>query len=233
MRPHLSYANVMSSIAVFAALGGVGYAALELPRNSVTTREVKNRSLLAKDFKRGQLPRGATGPQGAQGPAGPKGDPGAAGPAGPTGPAGATGSRGVSAYETIPSGTTIVGMAHLDYAEAANSATDFIISVPLGGVAPSDLTDANVNFADNGTFNAKTTDEDATCTGSFNAPSAPAGKVCLYLDAVESGTENNTLTGTQVNSEAARRRAFLVRWNDASDGNVDAFIIAAWAYTAP
>ena len=43
--------------------------------------KVKDRSLLAKDFKSGQLPRGAQGARGAVGPAG---------PAGPAGPSGAT-----------------------------------------------------------------------------------------------------------------------------------------------
>ena len=62
-----SPAMVVAMIALFAALAGTSYAALA--RNSVGTLQVKDRSLLAKDFKTG--------------PAGP------AGPAGPTGPAGA------------------------------------------------------------------------------------------------------------------------------------------------
>ena len=54
-----SPAMVVAIIALVFALGGGAYAALKLPRNSVTTREVKDRSLLAKDFKKGQLPAGA------------------------------------------------------------------------------------------------------------------------------------------------------------------------------
>lgn len=63
-------------LALFIALGGTSYAALKLPAGSVTSREVKNRSLLAVDFKRGQLPRGAQGRVGPVGPAGPQGPPG-------------------------------------------------------------------------------------------------------------------------------------------------------------
>lgn len=73
-------------IAIFIALGGTAYAAT-LPRNSVgtaqlkenavVTKKVKDRSLLARDFKRGQLPRGVQGETGPAGPAGP-----ATGPAG-------------------------------------------------------------------------------------------------------------------------------------------------------
>src|SRR5438874_13623250 len=77
-----SPATVVAGIALAIALGGTGYAAVNaLPRNSVTSVQVKDRSLLAKDFKLGQIPRGPAGPAGADGPAGP------AGPAGPPGPA--------------------------------------------------------------------------------------------------------------------------------------------------
>lgn len=60
-------------LALFFALAGTSYAAWKLPAGSVTSREVKDHSLLARDFKAGQLPRGATGPEGAQGPQGPAG----------------------------------------------------------------------------------------------------------------------------------------------------------------
>jgi hypothetical protein len=74
----MRYANVTSSLALFVALGGTGYAALKLPKNSVHAKqiaagavrsaEVKNHSLKPVDF--------ATLPQG---PKGDKGDPGAPG----------------------------------------------------------------------------------------------------------------------------------------------------------
>jgi hypothetical protein len=91
LRP--SPALVVACIALAVALGGTSYAAITLPKNSVGTRQlkknavtspkVKNRSLLAVDFKAGQLPRGAQGIQGIQGIQGPIGPPGPA-----TGPAG-------------------------------------------------------------------------------------------------------------------------------------------------
>ena len=53
-----SPALVIASVALFIALGGTGYAVTRLPANSVTTRQVVNHSLLAVDFKRGQIPAG-------------------------------------------------------------------------------------------------------------------------------------------------------------------------------
>src|SRR5580765_2254495 len=79
-----SPAMVIACVALLLVLGGTGYAAVQaLPANSVTTVQVKNGSLLSRDFKAGQLPRGARGPVGPVGPAGP------AGPAGPSGSSGA------------------------------------------------------------------------------------------------------------------------------------------------
>jgi hypothetical protein len=59
----------LSSVALAVALLGatpLGHAALALalPANSVGTTQVRDRSLLAKDFRRGQLPRGEQGPPG-------------------------------------------------------------------------------------------------------------------------------------------------------------------------
>jgi hypothetical protein len=92
--PGLTYANVMATIAVFLALGGASYAALQLPAHSVGTRQLKpdavtsskvhNRSLRAIDFARGQLPAGARGLTGATGRDGTNGRDGTTGPPGPT-----------------------------------------------------------------------------------------------------------------------------------------------------
>jgi hypothetical protein len=76
----------LAFLALFIALSGTAYAATlprnsvgtaQLKRNAVTSKKVKDRSLLAKDFKRGQLPAGARGAQGPQGIQGPQGAPGA------------------------------------------------------------------------------------------------------------------------------------------------------------
>jgi hypothetical protein len=65
LRPHLSYANVLSTIAVFVALGGGAYAATQLPANSVgttqlkngaaTSRKIKDHTIVRKDVASGQF----------------------------------------------------------------------------------------------------------------------------------------------------------------------------------
>jgi hypothetical protein len=92
-----SPAMVVACLALLVALGGTGYAAVQaLPRNSVTTVQVKDHSLLARDFKAGQLPRGPQGPAGQAGPTG---------PAGPQGPAGPSGSANVKWALVRPNGS--------------------------------------------------------------------------------------------------------------------------------
>src|SRR5215213_11792459 len=86
-------------VALVVALGGVSHAAGVLPKNSVGTAQlqtkavtasklhknavsaakVKDATLLAADFKPGQLPAGPRGPKGDPGAQGPKGDAGAPG----------------------------------------------------------------------------------------------------------------------------------------------------------
>lgn len=120
IRTSLTYANVMATVAVFLALGGGAYAATQLPKNSVGTKQIKNNAvnsakvkdgtLLAKDFRAGQL---RSGPQGARGPQGLRGQTGQTGPPGQTGPTGAPGQTG----QTGPAGPTA--------SASASSGTDF------------------------------------------------------------------------------------------------------------
>jgi hypothetical protein len=51
IRPRLTYANVMSSIAVFVVLGGGAYAATALPNNSVGTKQIKKNAVTAAKIK--------------------------------------------------------------------------------------------------------------------------------------------------------------------------------------
>lgn len=57
LRPRLTYANVLSSLALFVALGGGAYAASKLPDKSVGTDQLKNGAVISKKVKDHSLVR--------------------------------------------------------------------------------------------------------------------------------------------------------------------------------
>lgn len=93
LRTHLSYANVMATVALFVALGGTSYAATKLARNSVGSAQIRSKAVGPSELKSravtsSKLSRSARRSlRGAQGPVGPAG---AVGPPGQTGPTGVT-----------------------------------------------------------------------------------------------------------------------------------------------
>ena len=138
------YANVTSTLALVVALGGTGaYAAtsirsadikngqvknVDLAANAVTSGKVRNGSLVAKDFKAGELPKGATGAAGTQGAGGKNGANGANGPAGAAGAVGPAGPAGPSASSSgdEPSLQTIGSQAN---AAVGVASTDITLAV--------------------------------------------------------------------------------------------------------
>jgi hypothetical protein len=157
LRRRPSPATVIATIALLAALGGTGYAATQLPPNSVGTLQVKNGSLLRVDFKAGQLPRGPIGPAGPTGPQGP------AGPKGDTGPAGPF-------PDALPSGKSVRGAYNIGGTAAApgglaNSSISFVY--PLGATP-------TVKIVLQGAA------APPECPGNATNPQANAGFLCVY-----------------------------------------------------
>jgi hypothetical protein len=94
-----NYSAVVSTVALFVALGGTSYAVTQITGRqikdgTITARDVKQHSLSAESFKAGQLPVGAQGPQGAPGDRGASGPSGAKGDIGANGATGAQGAKG-------------------------------------------------------------------------------------------------------------------------------------------
>jgi hypothetical protein len=157
------YANVTATMALVLALGGTSYAAIRLPANSVTTKNVKDHSLLSKDFKRGQLPagkQGLAGPAGPQGAPGPKGDAGAAGAvykATQAGPAISPGASQTIDSIALPGGGSWVVTAK---AIATNSGTldpaNLACSLQIDGVAKDTLGAGGTDFGAGGSVFALT-----------------------------------------------------------------------------
>jgi hypothetical protein len=140
-------AVVISAIAVFFAIGGIGYAAAtigtsdikngavtakKLHKKSVTTKKIKNGAVNSKKVKDNSLKcidmrftcpptgGGARGPTGATGPQGPRGATGPAGARGATGPAGSQANLG-----------GLTGLADITYVRTTNDAT--VTTVFSGG----------------------------------------------------------------------------------------------------
>jgi hypothetical protein len=131
--PRLTYANVVSTLALFIALGGAAYATDSIPGLSVGSEQLKPRSVKTGKIAMsavtgGRIRDGAIhsrhiyGPllaklKGGVGPTGPQGPPGTDGATGATGPVGATGATG-------PAGATgATGPAGTDGAAGATGPT--------------------------------------------------------------------------------------------------------------
>jgi hypothetical protein len=180
----------------------------QLKRNAVTSLKVKDRSLLARDFKAGQLPQGA----GAQRRKGDKGE------------AGAAGAAGHSALTPLQSGETVRGT--IGIRESNLGAGDEVAaSATLPITAAVALDDAHVTVDGN--------DESAgECPGTARNPTAAGGFVCIYpwfQANVEAASPDGVIWGDD--AAAAEKWGFQVSITAAAAGSTALF--ANWAYTAP
>jgi hypothetical protein len=222
LRRHLTFANVLAATALVVALGtGSASAAkhwilgssikprtvrgAQLAANSVDTLKVKNGSLRAVDFRKGQLP---------------------AGPQGPQGPAGATGPAGRSALSSLQSGETI----HGTWAVSNPSATGLAMTgVTLPVPAPAPLDGKHVVVKGNDTV-----DGDG-CTGTAEAPVAGPGFVCIYFAAASATVGASGISATQTSpfasssEEPGSPHGFAV----VVSGSANMYAYGTWVYTAP
>jgi hypothetical protein len=204
----LSYANVVATLALFLALCGGSYAALELPKNSVgakqlkknsvTTAKVKAGSLLTSDFKKSQR-NGLRGPRGLAG---------ATGPAGPV--------TGI-----LPSKVTLRGAYNSDFVAAgADEINGGTIDFPLRLPAP-----PAVHVLDPG---APPT---AACPGTPTNPLAAPGSLCVYKVA-ESNTSQYAVCNVDcVPIPSAEAYGALTYHHSTAAGR--SFSFGVWAVTAP
>jgi len=163
---------------------------------------------------------------------------GAVGPTGPAGAAGATGPTGPSAFSAIPSGTTIRGAVGLDV-EAPATTGDFRVAMTFPAKLTQKLQDEDFLFAstsvvDNdctGATRCTSNPFSALCTGTASNPTAPAGKVCLYVEYASNAKSINAWELADDPAAEATSGLLLVFSVDGSAG--DAYVQAVWAYTAP
>lgn len=196
----------------------------EIKDNSITSADIKNNTIVRKDLN-SRLAASLRGPRGARGPAGARGAAGATGGRGATGTAGA---NGASAFDTVPAGVTIRGVVGLDV-DAADTSRDWGTLETMGMPAATALDDAHVainilGWTDIGPGNTPptTTDTDPGCTGTPANPTAPVGKVCIYVLHSDNAQD---LFGYGVDS----KYGFKLNFTNVATG--DSFVDATWAYT--
>jgi hypothetical protein len=204
---------------------GVLFVLLASPANALLCQKRNGAVFSREACKRKETPvEGALGPKGDTGSSGPQGVAGPIGATGPQGVTGPTGPQGVTAWETIPSGVTVTG-AFVNDSAAAGAGQDYWFTVSYPAMLPSDP--VAVNFAADGS--AKTSDDDASCTGTLAEPTAPPGQVCVYFNQ-SAGVSDGSLNAAALG--VAPRLAFVINWTSAAaSGDLNVWV--KWAYTAP
>lgn len=206
------YADVAATLALVLALGtGGAYAA-----GKITGKQIAKNTITSSNIKNGTIQKVDLSPT--------------VGTVGPAGAPGQTGPRGFSAWDAIPHGQTVTGRIY-NTGVATAASQEFVENVNLPGIAPTALDTTHVNFAPDSY--AATTDDDSTCTGSYAAPTAPPGKVCIYADPSNSGSVSNlqSVQGQTWFNPAHRSYAFFVDAFSTAAGQWDFW--SSWAYTAP
>ena len=119
LRAHISYANVMATIALFIALGGTSYAVTQLPRNSVSAQQIRTGAVRGAEIKNGAVRSSDIGNRsiGVRDLSRAtreslRGQPGPPGPQGPTGPAGATFAAAVNSGGGVARGNGVQTAGH-------------------------------------------------------------------------------------------------------------------------
>ena len=204
IRRHLSYANVVATMALVFAMGGSAMAAKHYLINSTS-------QINPKVIKKLQGKTGKTGLAGAQG------QPGSPGPAGAQGN---EGPAGLSALSTLPSGQSESG----DYSakSEANSTGGSVLTtvtfpIPLAAGVPSE-----------NTVYTTTKVPVPHCGGPGHAA---RGYLCVYSDGNEGvRTPPIVLTYEGVGLEGSGRFGFVLQWEVTSLGGTD---LGTYTVTAP
>ena len=193
-------AMAVACVALFVALGGVGYAAAtingsSIKKGTITPTKLKSRSLSGtqirangiggpsiKESTLGEVPKAKAAQTATT----------ATNATKATAADNATQLGGAAASSYVRYGATAAGQTlsgGFGCQEGTTPPTVGRLSACRRRLPPRSTTTRSTSRP--ASFNVNATDADATCTGNVNAPTAPPGKVCLYL---ASNYEGNALT---------------------------------------
>ena len=222
-------ATLIACVALFVALGGTGYAAFSLPKNSVGSKQLKNKAVTTGKLKNGAVTAGKI-----KNGAVTAGKINASGLTVPTAlhansansatnatnaitATNAATAATVTGQGTLASGKTEIGIVGGVFQNGPTVSSPLAVTVTFPVLAPVALTGSSIEVAPT-----------ASCTGSTANPTAAAGFVCIYPDIMIAASGLSGDTG--VNGD--KKLGFELDWV-ATSANQESSVRAEWAYTAP
>jgi hypothetical protein len=230
-------ATVIASVALFVALGGTGYAAFSLPKNSVGSKQLKNNAVTTGKLKNGAVTAGKINASGLTVPNALHANSAttaitatnatnatnaitatnASNATNAITATNATTAATATGQGTLASGKTEIGIVGGVFQNGPTVSSPLAVTATFPVLAPVALTGSSIEVAPT-----------ASCTGSTANPTAAAGFVCIYPDIVISASGISGDTG--VNGD--KKSGFELDWV-ATSANQESSVRAEWAYTAP
>lgn len=132
------------------------------------------------------------------------------------------------AGDGIGKGKTVRGSAYYQFTSTVPGFFQFGVNLPARARNP--LSPENVNFAPDSY--AATTDDDPSCTGNYILPTAPPGKVCLYLWPAAPLSDDVTVLTAGADAPTSpefSRSSFWISWQTQPSANAAVYVYARWA----
>jgi hypothetical protein len=223
-----SPALVISLIALFVALGGTGYAALSLPKNSVGTKQLKKNAVTGSKIKKNAVTSSKVKNHsltGADINLGALGTVPSASNAGHANVADSATNAGHAANATGLAGPLASGQTLIGYVDSAGH-------VGAGEIAPETSISFQIPLAAAPAFHIIPVGGPSTgaCPGTANNPSAAPGNLCIYESTLVNTTGFSLPDG--LNPVSGPTRFGLPGLLGASTSG-DYIARGAWAVTAP
>jgi hypothetical protein len=223
--------NAVAWLALFVALGGTGYAAFSLPKNSVGSKQLKNNAVTTGKLKNGAVTAGKINASGLTVPnalhansaitastaTNATNATNATTATDATNATTAATAATATGQGTLASGKTEIGIVGGVFQNGATVSSPLAVTATFPVLAPVALTGSSIEVAPT-----------ASCTGSTANPTAAAGFLCIYPDIAISASGISGDTG--VNGD--KKLGFELDWV-ATSANQESSVRAEWAYTAP